>query len=397
METGFTSVMRNRLNISKRIAVSLIITQCFMALNSAAHATTTPAKNLSNSSSASDSPGTPDASSSTGASIFNSSSSSTSNTPIAASKATKRTPRRKHSKDRIRTPVFEKHSDPYSTTLSPDAVLLAKSLNLIEPLERLSKLKQQAKQGAATGAVSVSLRQDITELRTDILEVIEQTRLEIDFTSAEIEEEQATVEEVLKWYVNERDVRVERANRWAFRTNGILWAAAESFTIPSYKDPRFSIPSGTLGIIAGLVPSIFSSVALRSSGGRHHDRRPHPNMLCKIYDYPVIPRTDYPESVWNYINSKPTNSNLTRREVLRDHWVHNDNIFTLQKGENDERLRKITGIDQSDVSIDLLNDRASMLRDLHAAVMEMTRPLMEISMCLRGKKDLVVDTSSLQH
>lgn len=301
--------------------------------------------------------------------------------------------KKKNDSDKIRLPIFEKPSNPRSPELSPDAVQLANTLNLLPRLTKLKTLQVEARQQAASGRVSVELRQDIADLRIEILEAIEQTRLEIDFASAEIEEEQASVEEVLTWYENERNERVNRANLWAFRTNGILWAAAEAFTIPSYKHPRFSIPSGTVGIVAGLVPSMFSEFALRSAGGKHHERKAYPNMLCKLYDLPVTPRTDYPDSVWKHLNQPPTNSSITRREMLLAHWEDNQNIHTLKSGVTSEKIKQIAGIDQSDINIDLLNDRASMLRDLKATVLQMTRPLMELSMCLRDQKQIAKSAS----
>jgi hypothetical protein len=289
--------------------------------------------------------------------------------------------------DRIRLPIFQKPSNPHSLDLSPDAVQLASTLQLSEKLLKLKERQQQVQ--SAGGSVPIELRQDLTETKVDIIETIEQARLEIDFVAAEIEEEQASIEEVLKWYTNERDERVNNANRWAFRTNGVLWAAAEAFTIPSYKHPRYSIPSGALGIVAGLVPTLFSEAANRSLGGMHHERKAYPNMLCKFYDLPTSPRTEYPVSVWTHLNLPPAGGGTkSRRDMLMEHWLHNDNIHTLSTGISEQKIKRIVGIDQSDISIDLLSDRASMLRELKACVLQMTRPLMELSMCLRDKKQV---------
>jgi len=69
-----------------------------------------------------------------------------------------------------------------------------------------------------------------------------------------------------------------------------------------------------------------------------------------------------------------------------NHWINSPNIITLRKGFSDYTLKRIAGVDQSDISIALLNDRASMLREVKSCVMHMTRPLMELHMVLRGKK-----------
>lgn len=307
------------------------------------------------------------------------------NSAYAASNPTQSpTPKRHLKSDDFRLPIFEKPSNPHSPELSPDAVQLASTLGLTEKFSRLRELQRQQ---SANGAAPIELRQDITESRLEILEIIEQARLDIDFVAAEIEEEQASIEEVLKCYVNERDERVTRANVNAFRTNGVLWAAAEAFTVPSYKYPKLSIPSGVLGIVAGLVPSMFSEIAIRSGGGLHHERKAYPNMLCKFYDLPTSPRTEYPESIWTHLNLPPSGKDTrTRRAILMDHWIDNKNIQTLNNGISKDKINRISGIDQTDISIDLLNDRASMLRELKACVLQMTRPLMELNMCLRDKK-----------
>lgn len=307
--------------------------------------------------------------------------------PVCAASGT--TGKRKALKtDDFRFPVFHKQtmSDPHSRDLSPDAVQLADNIGLAEKLARLDQLEEQAKR---FDKPPVELRQDMTDLRVEIIALIEQTRLEIDFVVAEIDEEQSLHQEVLTWYTNERDERVNKANLWAFRTNGILWAASESLAIPSYKQPKLSIPSGTLGIIAGLVPSVFSIVAVRSAGGKHHGRKSYPNMLCKIYDLPTTPRTEYPDSVWKHLNSPPSgDSTKTRRELLIDHWMHNKNIQILKDGVTPYKIERITGVEQGDMSIELLTDRTSMLREVKACVLQMTRPLMELSMCLRNQKQL---------
>lgn len=290
--------------------------------------------------------------------------------------------------DFVRPQHFDKASDPHSLELSPDAMQLADALQLSDRFLKLKQLQKRAQSEASQGSVSLELRQDISETRIEIIELIEQTRLDIDFAAAEIEEEQASVEEVLKFYINERDERVFRSNLWSFRTNGVLWAACEGFSIPTYKYPKLSIPSGTLGIIAGLLPSVFSLVALRSAGGKHYEREPQPNMLSKVYNLPTTPRIEYPPSVWAHLNSPAAGDTRTRRETLMKHWVNNQNIRTLRTGVSDGKIKRLAGVDQRDITIDLLTDRASMLRDLKSCVMQMTRPLMELSMCLRDKKQL---------
>jgi hypothetical protein len=73
----------------------------------------------------------------------------------------------------------------------------------------------------------VELRQERNELHLEILDNVEETRLQIDFVTAEIDEEQVILEEGMRIFMEERDERVNRANFWAFRTNGALWPIAD--------------------------------------------------------------------------------------------------------------------------------------------------------------------------
>ena len=160
----------------------------------------------------------------------------------------------------------------------------------------------------------------MTELKFDVIESVEETRLQIDFVLAEIDDEQAILNEASRTYGADRDNRVNRANLASFRTNGVLWAVAEALDIYTYKSPRLSISSGTVGILAGIAPSVFSAYAVHSSGGRHYSRQSYPNILSKFYDFPTLPRIDFPDIVWQYFNSCPYEETKSRRELMKEHW-----------------------------------------------------------------------------
>ena len=285
-------------------------------------------------------------------------------------------------------PIFETPSDPNSFDLSPDAVQFSDALGLTGKLKRLDELRKQLEQFKGQRA-PLELRQDVIELKTDLMASIQQARLEIDFVVAEIEEEETIFEESLRAYTNERDARVNKANLWAFRTNGVLWAGAEALDIPTYRTAKLSIPSGAIGIAAGLVPSIFSAFAVRASMGLHHERESYPNILSKLYSFPTSPRIEFPESVWTHLNSKPAGEEKqTRRELLMEHWRHNRNITLFKTGETNERLSLLTGITQRRIDMELLNDRLTMIRELKAVVLQMNRLLLEINMVMQEKKVL---------
>jgi hypothetical protein len=283
-------------------------------------------------------------------------------------------------------PDYQIPTDPNSTSVSPNAVQLAEALGLTETLKRLAQLRQEISSMKGQ-KIPIELREDLNDARLNVIETVEQTRLDIDFVSSEIEQELAVNQELLQIYTNRQFDRINRINAYSFRVNGALWAIAEALDIPTYSHPRYSISSGTVGILAGLVPSAFSLYALRAPAA-HYGRYPYPNMLSKIFDYPTIPRIEYPACVWTYLNTKPAGeATKTRLDILNGIWHHDSNIHFLHQHDQKKALDLLTGVNQQGVSIDLLSDRITMLRLTRAMVMQMNRPLLELSMSARGLKN----------
>jgi hypothetical protein len=288
-----------------------------------------------------------------------------------------------------KVPAFNSPAHPDSTTVSADAMQLAEILGLTDKFKHLQELKEKLPQ-RRTDESNIELRQELTEGKIEIIEALEQARLDVDFVFAEIETEQAIAEEVLQAYTTERDHRINNANIQAFRVNGALWAVAEALTIPTYKLPRYSIPSGTIGILAGIVPSAFSLYAIRSTPGRRYQREASPNILSKLFDYPASPNIEYPESVWRYLNATPavTIAGLSgnRLQLLKNHWFDDPNIGILAHNPGTKELDLVTGKNQDHETIELLTSRLIMFREIKAIVCGMNRSLRELSMVERGTK-----------
>jgi hypothetical protein len=235
---------------------------------------------------------------------------------------------------------------------------------------------------------NIELTEDIRDLKEDILEKIEQTRLEIDFTQAELAVDIAIQNELLRAYTETRDNKVNEVNKLSFRTNGILWAVAEGLDIPTYSHPRYSISSGTIGILAGLVPSVFSLVALNGLKGGHYEDTTRPNMLCKVFGYPSTPQIDYPDSVMAYLKSVPPAHPdwKPRIDYIIDRWASDENIHSFTDRNSHKQTTAVTGFEKSNLTIDLVSDRLTMLQQLSAIIYQMNRPLLELMMVVRGSK-----------
>ncbi len=285
----------------------------------------------------------------------------------------------------INLPRFPKPSDPNSTEVSPVAIQIAGILGIESDLRRFEQLRTNLA-STTSSKTDLEARQELTDLKLEMISAIEQARLDIDFVVAEMEDEHVRLLELYQAGNDEQQKRINRANINAFRTNGVLWAVAEGLSIPTYKHPMYSIPSGTVGIIAGIVPSVFSLYAMHPPT-EYYKHSSYPNMLCKIFDYPTIPRTEYPNSVWAFLNAKPIGEpTRSRREILIEHWLADKNIHTLKKRDDRDRLDSLTGTKQSLVSPDELSDRLLMLRETNSIVLQINRPLMELMMLIRGQK-----------
>ncbi len=272
-----------------------------------------------------------------------------------------------------------------SKVLSAEGVHMARQLQMLPQLQRLEQLRAKQKEN-----LSADEKEELRDIRQEIEELIEQTRLEVAYAQAELAVEVARQGELVRSYQHERDNRVNWSNVWSFRTNGALWSVAEALTIPTYVKPRYAIPSGIVGILAGLVPTAFSMLALHESEGGKIQREAYPNMLTKIFGYPATHRVDYPESVWVYLHTPPTEgkSGKSRIDLLIDQWLEDENISILKNRNSKAELDLLTGSVKQKLTIDLLSDRVTMLTQLDALIGLMNRPLLELMMCLRGHKHL---------
>lgn len=161
-----------------------------------------------------------------------------------------------------------------------------------------------------------------------------------------------------------------------------------ALTIPSYKSPKLSVPSGTVGIIAGNVPSVFSAYATRESNDGSFKRQIYPNMMTELYDIPTIPRVEFPDVVWRWLNSSTSDDKRTRRQIMIDHWRDDRNMHVFSDGINHQKFLLLTGNENYRTDMKLTSDKLIMMGQLKAVTLQMSRPLLEICMAARGKKTL---------
>lgn len=280
-----------------------------------------------------------------------------------------------------------------TSTLSPNSQQLADQLNLSATLIRIQELRATtAGQRGDTSNAALANRLALQEALEDARGILMQTALEADFVTSEIQAEQNIYAEVLSNFQASRDKLVARTNAVSFITNGILWAVSCGLAIPTYKYPGYSVQSGVTGVIAGVVPSVASLYAMKVYSGKHKTSEVEPNMLAKLFAYPTNSETEYPKSIWNFLNTAPAgeSSNRSRKDQLIDRWVADSNIPAFTDPNSRQQMDVITGCNsqKKGLSIDTLNARMVMLEQLEGEVMKMKRLLMELVMVTNGAKQI---------
>jgi hypothetical protein len=279
----------------------------------------------------------------------------------------------------------------FTTDVSANSRQLADSMGLAPLLRRMVMLRARVAQSSGEPTLeSLAVRQELSETMAQVNQMILEASLEVDFVLAEISAEQTVYTDMLSSYQAERDKVVARANSSSYWANGVLWAVGEAFDIPTYRVPKYSIPSGTVSILAGVVPSALSLYAMRKFNGKKTDSEVAPNMLAKLFDYPTSPEIEYPKPVWDFLDSVPADdtSTKTRRDQLIDRWVSDKNIPTFSDRKSKKDLDIITAsvAHSKGLSIDTLTVRQVMLTQLSGELMKMKRLLLELMMAARDEK-----------
>jgi hypothetical protein len=281
--------------------------------------------------------------------------------------------------------------------LSPNSLQLAETIRLSPLLERIQFLRARAGGfGGQQSVESLAARQELYDATDKAAFLIQKTALEVDFTAAEIDAEQEVYSEILNTFTSDRDKAVARTNALSFISNGALWAIAEAFTIPSYKFAKFAIPSGIVGIPAGVVPSIASMYTFKQINGKKKTSEVEPNMLAKLFDYPTNPEIEYPKSIWQFLHQVPASepNGKTRLNQLVDRWVADANMpgFTDRNSKRQLDVLTASFAQRKGLSIATLTARSVMLQQLQAEIWKMKRMLLELAMAVQNEKQMVSST-----
>jgi len=209
-------------------------------------------------------------------------------------------------------------------------------------------------------------------LHQHISERIMAASLQVNATIAQIDNEISSVDEVHGFLADRRDQTVGRANLLGILLGGGLSATSSVLQLTTNLDKStagIDIAAGTVSAGMGLV-----GIHAQKGGSTRFDFRS--NMLAELFDWPTLPDSRYPTTVWTFLNEVSPNSSehLTRKQQLLKTWVVVKRIDSLSSADKIDHLTSQPS-EMLKLSIDDLEDRAAMLQDVRARISFLKRDL----------------------
>jgi hypothetical protein len=232
-----------------------------------------------------------------------------------------------------------------------------------------SEIKQL--QNSSTGAVPVD-RWQILWLHQHISERVMAASLQVDATMAQIDNEIARANEVRGYLSDRRDRAVSRANLLGVIVGGAVGATSSGLQLSS----NLTKPAAGVGIGAGTLSAGLALAGIHAEKGKTSQFDFESNMLAEFFDRPTLPNSQYPETIWIFLNEVgPTGPpGLTRKEELLQTWVQVKRIDSLSSTEKIDHLTSQPS-ESLKLSIDDFEDRGAMLQDVRARISYLKRDL----------------------
>jgi hypothetical protein len=233
----------------------------------------------------------------------------------------------------------------------------------------LSELTELRKLSASTTPAD---RWQILWLHQHISEKVMATSLQVDATIAQIDNEISRANEVHSYLADRRDRTVNRANLLSVIVGGGLGATSSGLQLSS----NLTKPAAGVGIGAGTLSASLALVGIRAQKGRSSQFDFESDMLAEFFDRPVLPDSQYPATIWTFLNeSAPTSpTGVTRKQQLMQTWIQVKRIDSLASVDKIQRLTSQPS-ELLKLSIDDFEDRAAMLQDVRARISFLKRDL----------------------
>lgn len=237
---------------------------------------------------------------------------------------------------------------------------------LVGVSSEVSRLKELA---TSRGAVD---RWEILWLHQHISERIMAASLQVDATIAQIDNEISIADEVHGYLSDRRDRTVNRANLLGILLGGGLSATSSVLQLSTNLDTA----SSALDIAGGSASVGFALMGIHAQKGGSAPFDFNSNMLAEFFDRPTLPTSQYPATVWAFLNEpSPTSpEHMTRKAQLLKTWVVVQRIGSLSNADKIDRVTSQPS-EMLKLSIDDLEDRAAMLQDVRARISFLKRDL----------------------
>jgi hypothetical protein len=249
------------------------------------------------------------------------------------------------------------------TPIVPGVESTARLVGVLQELTELQKL--------SAGATPAD-RWQILWLHQRISEQIVAASLQVDATIAQIDNEISRANEVHSYLADRRDRTVSRVNLLSVIVGGGLGATSSGLQLSS----TLSRPAAGVGIGAGTFSAGLALFGIRAQQGRRRQFDFQSNMLAEFFDRPTLPDSQYPATIWTFLNESAPSSQdgLTRKQQIVQTWVEVKRIDSITSTDKIDRLTSQPS-ERLDLSIDDLEDRAAMLQDVRARISFLKRDL----------------------
>src|ERR1700723_2028018 len=172
-------------------------------------------------------------------------------------------------------------------------------------------------------------RWQILWLHQRISEQVMAASLQVDATIAQIDNEIARANELRGFLSDRRDHAVSRTNLLSVLVGGAVGATSSGLQLSS----NLTKPAAGVGIGAGTLSAGLALTGIHQEKGKSSPFDFESNMLAEFFDRPTLANSQYPATIWVFLNEVYGPTGLTRKEQLLQTWVQVKRIDSLSSTE----------------------------------------------------------------
>jgi hypothetical protein len=270
--------------------------------------------------------------------------------------------------------------------LTPTVKEVAQIIGAQPLLEQLHKEQVLVNECTPHTIECIERRQRVLYVRQRLVQLLDTSLYEINSVKGMIDASNANLADV-QAVLNEHRARTIRRNSVInFVSGGITKMVGYSIAMA----PVSLLTTNTLEVLDGGIQSTLSGLTYRDQHAESQMLKNVPDFLGVILDEPGVSSSDYPPSVWRYLNSVAPESTakLTRKQVLVKSWKSNG--ILLESPKRNQLFNGKPAV-SSGVAGKWIADHSAMLYDLKSVVSQMNDGLMALSELVKQSYNQEVD------